>query len=134
LISQWLAPVHARELGADGNAPIDRVERPAQVGALVEASALGAAPLRLAYGMGGRVNGFAAFSQENGPMSSMPALVLHRAAADVHSDLVRLIAQANPEDAELLPRTAEALHQRRPLQAAPLLLRHLLRAQTNPAP
>jgi adenylate cyclase len=131
LISQWLDPVRTKQSGPEGGAPVDPLEQPAQISALIESSALGAAPLRLAYGMGGRVNGFAAFSQENGPMSSMPALVLHRAYVEVHSDLVRLIAQANPEDAELLPRTPEALDQRRPLQATSLLFRHLIRSQPN---
>jgi adenylate cyclase len=64
-------------------------------------------------------------------MSSMPALLHHRSRTEVHSDLVRLIAKARPEDAELLPRTAEALQQSRPLQATSLLIRHLVRSQPS---
>ena len=129
LIAQWLDPVGVKPGRRGIDEQTDGVERPAQISALIESSALGTAPLRLAYGMAGRVNGFAAFSQEDGPMSSMPALLLHRSNAEVHSDLVRLIAKVRPEDAELLPRTAEALQQRRPLQATSLLIRHLVRSQ-----
>jgi adenylate cyclase len=131
LIAQWLDPVGVKHVAAAGTMQTEPVERPAQISALIESSALGAAPLRLAYGMAGRVNGFAAFSQEDGPMSSMPALLLHRSKAEVHADLVRLIAKARPEDAELLPRTADALEQRRPLQATSLLIRHLVRSQPS---
>ncbi len=129
LIAQWLDPVEGKSMRRAADEQTDGLERPAQISALIESSALGAAPLRLAYGMAGRVNGFAAFSQEDGPMSSMPALLLHRSHVEVHSDLVRLIAKARPEDAELLPRTPEALQQRRPLQATSLLIRHLVRSQ-----
>ncbi len=131
LIAQWLDQVRVRHVRAAEDAQTDPLERPAQISALIESAALGAAPLRLAYGMAGRVNGFATFSQEDGPMSSMPALLLHRSASEVHSDLVRVIAKARPEDAELLPRTADALQQRRPLQATSLLIRHLVRSQPS---
>ncbi|HTS53168.1 MAG TPA: adenylate/guanylate cyclase domain-containing protein [Burkholderiales bacterium] len=131
LIAQWLDPVAVKQTRALKDRQTDPLERPAQISALIESSALGAAPLRLAYGMAGRVNGFATFSQEDGPMSSMPALLLHRSASEVHPELVRLIAKVKPEDAELLPRTADALEQRRPLQATSLLLRHLIRSQPS---
>jgi adenylate cyclase len=131
LIAQWLDPVRMKREPIAGDARAEPAERPAAVSPLIESAALGTAPLRLAYGQAGRVNGFAAFSQEDGPMSSMPALLLQRSVAEVHSDLVRLIAQASPEDAELLPRTPEALDQRRPLQATSLLLRHLVRSQPS---
>jgi CHASE2 domain-containing sensor protein len=93
LIAQWLDRVSVKPVPSATEEENDGVERPAQISALIESSALGAAPLRLAYGMDGRVNGFAVFSQEDGPMSSMPALLLHRSRAEVHSDLVRLIAE-----------------------------------------
>jgi adenylate cyclase len=131
LIAQWLDRVSVKPVPSATEDENGGVERPAEISALIESSALGAAPLRLAYGMDGRVNGFAVFSQEDGPMSSMPALLLHRSRTEVHSDLVRLIAKARPEDAELLPRTAEALQQRRPLQATSLLIRHLVRSQPS---
>ena len=131
LIAQWLDPVHINPVRKASDEQSDASDRPAQISTLIESSALGAAPLRLAYGMDGRVNGFAVFSQEDGPLSSMPALLLHRSRAEVHSDLVRLIAKARPEDAELLPRTAEALQQRRPMQATSLLIRHLVRSQPS---
>jgi len=129
LIAQWLDPVQGKHMRPAENTQTDSLERPAQISALIESAALGSAPLRLAYGMAGRVNGFATFSQEDGPMSSMPALLLHRSASEVHAELVRLIAKVRPEDAELLPRTAEALDQRRPLQATSLLIRHMVRSQ-----
>ena len=131
LIAQWLDQVRVRHVRAAEDAQTDPFERPAEISTLIESAALGAAPLRLAYGMAGRVNGFATFSQEDGPMSSMPALLLHRSASEVHSDLVRVIAKVRPEDAELLPRTADALQQRRPLQATSLLIRHLIRSQPS---
>ena len=131
LIAQWLDRVRTNPVRKASDEEGDASERPAQISALIESSALGAAPLRLAYGTTGRVNGFAAFSQEDGPMSSMPALLLHRSHVEVHSDLVRLIAKVRPEDAELLPRTADALERRRPLQATSLLLRHLVRSQPS---
>ena len=131
LIARWLDPVQLRHGHVAEDAQAEALERPAQISPLIESAALGSAPLRLAYGMAGRVNGFATFSQEDGPMSSMPALLLHRSASEVHTELVRVIAKARPEDAELLPRPADALHQGQPLQATSLLIRHLVRSQPS---
>src|SRR4029077_7345041 len=64
LIAQWLDPVRVNSVRKASDEQGEGSERQAQISALIEASALGAAPLRLAYGMGGRVNGFAVFSQE----------------------------------------------------------------------
>ena len=122
LVAQWLDPI--------GNDAI--VHRPAPVSSVIESAALGAAPLRLTYGWDGRVNGFAVFSEEEVPISSMPLLAFHLAAADlhadVHADLHRLLAQVSPEDAELLPRNAAELLAQTPLQATSLAVRNLLRA------
>jgi adenylate cyclase len=104
------------------------LQRPARISPLIASAALGAAPLRLAWGLSGRVNSFAAFSEEEVPISSMPALVFHLSAAEVHPDFVRLLAKVSPENAELLPRTAEQLVELRPLQATSLAIRYLVRA------
>src|SRR4051794_14793038 len=118
LVAQWLDPI-----GRDAV-----VHRPAPVSSVIESTALGAAPLRLTYGLDGRVNGFAVFSEEEVPISSMPLLAFHLAAADVHADLHRLLSQVSPEDAELLPRNATELLAKTPLQATSLAVRNLLRA------
>ena len=118
LVAQWLDPI-----GHAGS-----VHRPAPVSPVIESAALGTAPLRLTYGLNGRVNGFALFSEEEVPISSMPLLAFHLGAADTHADLYRLLAQLRPEDADLLPKDRAELIARRPLQATALALRNLLRA------
>jgi adenylate cyclase len=118
LVAQWLDPTSGE----------DSVHRPAPVSSVIESAALGAAPLRLTYGLAGRVNGFAVFSEEEVPISSMPVLAFHLAAANVQADLHRLLARVSPEDAELLPADGHELVARRPLQATALAIRNLLRA------
>jgi adenylate cyclase len=118
LVAQWLDPI-AGDAG---------VHRPAPLSSIIDAAALGAAPLRLTYGLAGRVNGFATFSEEEVPISSMPALAVHLAAADVHADFYRLLAHVNPEDAELLARDGAEFVAHKPLQATSLAIRNLLRA------
>ena len=121
LVAQWLDPI----VGDAG------IHRPAPVSSVIEGAALGAAPLRLTYGLGGRVNGFAVFSEEEVPISSMPALAFHLAAADVQPHLYRLLAQVRADDAELLPRDGEELVARGPLQASSLAIRNLLHADAH---
>jgi len=123
LVAQWLDPI-----AGDSD-----IHRPAPVSSVIEAAALGAAPLRLTYGLAGRVNGFAVFSEEEVPISSMPALAFQLAAADLQPELYRLLGRVNADDAELLPKTAEELVARRPLQASSLAIRNLLHADAKVA-
>lgn len=123
LVAQWLDPI----AGDSG------IHRPAPVSSVIEAAALGAAPLRLTYGLAGRVNGFALFSEEEVPISSMPALAFHLAAADVQPYLYRLLAQVRADDAELLPRDGAELVMSKPLQASALAIRNLLHADPRVA-
>ncbi|MEO8629844.1 MAG: CHASE2 domain-containing protein, partial [Betaproteobacteria bacterium] len=70
IIAQWMDPIRSGPVATAGGAVADSMHRPAQIDPLIESSALGAAPLRLIYGMSGRVNGFALFSEEETPISS----------------------------------------------------------------
>jgi len=124
LLAQWLDPIEWNRRRVAGNA----LQRPARISPLIASAALGAAPLRLAWGLSGRVNSFAAFSEEEVPIASLPALAFHLAAAEVHPDFVRLLARISPENAELLPRTTDELIGTRPLQATSLAIRYLVRA------
>jgi adenylate cyclase len=124
LLAQWLDPIEVSRQRATANS----LQRPARISPLIASAALGAAPLRLAWGLSGRVNSFAAFSEEEVPISSLPALVFHLSAAEVHSDFVRLLAKVSPDNAELLPRTAQQLVELKPLQATSLAIRYLVRA------
>ena len=128
LIARWLDTDTSGE-----QADVAHIYRPAQITPVIEAAALGVAPLRLAYGGTGRVNGFAAFSEQDGPISSLPAMALHLIALDTHPDLVRLIAKVSPDNASLLPASADELLQRKPLQATSLLIRHLVRSEPDVA-
>jgi adenylate cyclase len=118
LVAQWLDPA-----GTEST-----VQRPAPVSAPIDAAALGEAPLRLTYGLNGRVNGFALFSEEEVPISSMPVLAFHLAAADMQPDLHRWVKRLRPDDADLIPSSAAELIAHPPLQAATFALRNLLRA------
>jgi adenylate cyclase len=133
LLAQWLDPVGSKPAGAAPDAQMNPPQRPAPISPAIEWSALGAAPLRLTWGLAGRVNGFATFGEEDGPISSMPALIQHVAAAPVHSHFIRLLSRVVPEDADLLPRTPEELLEQRPLQATSLLIRHLIRSKPETA-
>ncbi len=129
LLAQWLDPIEA-----SGHRTTDGpLQRPARISPLIASAALGAAPLRLAWGLSGRVNSFAAFSEEEVPISSLPALVFHLSAAEVHPDFVRLLAKVSPENAEMLPQTAEQLVELRPLQATSLAIRYQVRANPKVA-
>src|SRR6185437_12298077 len=127
--AQWLDPIELSRQRAAGNSP----QRPARISPLIASAALGAAPLRLAWGLSGRVNSFAAFSEEEVPIASLPVLAFHLAAADVHPDFVRLLAKVSPDNAELLPRTTDELIRTRPLQATSLAIRYLVRADPKVA-
>ena len=126
LIAQWMDPIRSSPVEPAGAAVADSMHRPAQIDPLIESSALGAAPLRLIYGMSGRVNGFALFSEEETPISSMPALALQVNAASVHAEFYRLLEKARPDDADLVPKDADELFARKPLQATSLLIRNLV--------
>ena len=133
VLAQWLDPVDAKELHAILDPRASWLQRPARMSPLIESSALGAAPLRLAWGQSGRVNAFAVFSEEEAPISSMPALIVHFSVAEVQAEFVRLIAKASPDNAELLPRNADELAERRPLQASSLAIRNLVRSEPGVA-
>jgi adenylate cyclase len=117
LVAQWLDP-----LTADTS-----MHRAAPLSSPIESAALGAAPLRLTYGERGRVNGFAVFSDEEAPISSMPLLAFHLASADVQPDLYRVMGEVSAANADLLPRDGAELKARKPLQATALAIRHMLR-------
>ena len=104
LLAQWLDPIEVSRQRATANS----LQRPARISPLIASAALGAAPLRLAWGLIGKGQQLRRVQRGGSPDLQPAGSGLPAVRRGSPLGFVRLLARVSPDNAELLPRTAQS--------------------------